>query len=323
METAGIVRPPRLAAPGTEPGATPGPRRRALLTFRTKETLTAWGFLLPNLSVWALVYVFAVGVAVWLSFQEWDLFSPPKFVGFANYLRLFTSDPDFHRAAWNTLYYVVGIVPLSTALSLGLAVAMNQELRGMSLFRTAFYLPVISSTVAISVVWVWLFNPDRGLFNYFLQLLGVAHPPGWIYDVVWAKPAIIIENIWHYLGYYMVLFLAGLQGIPRQLYEAAEVDGAGKWQQFWRITLPLLSPTTFLVIVLRVIGAFQIFEEVYVMTEGGPWHATESVVYYVYQNAFKSFQMGYASAMAILLFAVIFLCTLVQFKLQRDWVHYE
>lgn len=299
------------------------PVRQPWFSLRTRETLTAWGFLLPNLSVWALVYVFAAGMALWLSFQEWDLLTPAKFVGLQNYVRLFTTDTNFHRAAWNTLYYVLGIVPLSTALSLLLAVAMNQELKGMAFFRTAFYLPVISSTVAISVVWVWLFNPDRGLINYFLTLLGVAHPPGWIYDMVWAKPAIILENIWHYLGYYMVLFLAGLQGIPPHLYEAAEVDGASKWKQFWKITLPLLSPTTFLVIVLRVIGAFQIFEEVYVMTDGGPWHASESVVYYVYQNAFRSFRMGYASAQAILLFVVIFTFTLIQFKLQRDWVHYE
>ncbi|MCR4426454.1 MAG: sugar ABC transporter permease [Firmicutes bacterium] len=296
---------------------------RPLLNLRTREILTAGGFLLPNVGVWALTHVFAVGMALWLSFNDWDLFSPPKFIGLANYVRLFTDDRNFRRAAFNTLYYVIGIVPLSTALSLALAIAMNQELRAIRFFRTAFYLPVVTSTVAISVVWIWLFNPDRGLFNYFLGLLGVTNTPGWIYDMAWSKPAIIIQNIWHYVGYYMVLFLGGLQGIPAHLYEAAEVDGATRWQQFWKITLPLLSPTTFLVIVLRVISTFQIFEEVYVMTEGGPWGSSQSVVYFIYKNAFEFFRMGYASAMAITLFAVIFVCTLLQFKLQREWVHYE
>lgn len=290
---------------------------------RTRETLAAWGFLAPNIAVWALVYVFAAGVAVWLSFQDWDLLSPPKFAGFSNYVKLFTNDPDFKRAAVNTLYYVVGIVPIGTVISLLLAIVMNQELKGITFFRTAFYMPVVTSTVAISVVWVWMFNPDRGLFNYFLNLVGVQNPPGWIYDTVWSKPAVIIENTWHYVGYYMVLFLGGLQGIPAHLYEAAEVDGASGWEKFWKITLPLLSPTTFLVVILRIIGAFQIFEEVYVMTEGGPWGSTESLVYFIYTKGFRSFKMGYASAAAIILFAVIFVFTLIQFKLQKNWVNYE
>lgn len=293
------------------------------MSLKTRETVAAWGFLAPNIIVWAVVYVFAAGMAVWLSFQDWDLLSPPKFVGFSNYVKLFTNDQDFKRAAMNTLYYVLGIVPIGTIISLLLAIAMNQELKGMTFFRTAFYMPVVTSTVAISVVWVWMFNPDRGLFNYFLNLVGVQNPPGWIYDTVWSKPAIIIENIWHYVGYYMVLFLGGLQGIPTHLYEAAEVDGANGWDKFWKITLPLLSPTTFLVIILRIIGAFQIFEEVYVMTGGGPWGSTESLVYFIYTKAFRSFKMGYASAAAIVLFAVIFVFTLVQFKLQKNWVNYE
>ncbi|MEA4883302.1 MAG: sugar ABC transporter permease [Clostridia bacterium] len=292
-------------------------------SMRTRETLAAWGFLAPNIAVWALVYVFAAGVAVWLSFQDWDLLSPPKFAGFSNYVKLFTNDPDFKRAAVNTLYYVVGIVPIGTVISLLLAIVMNQELKGITFFRTAFYMPVVTSTVAISVVWVWMFNPDRGLFNYFLNLVGVQNPPGWIYDTVWSKPAVIIENTWHYVGYYMVLFLGGLQGIPAHLYEAAEVDGASGWEKFWKITLPLLSPTTFLVVILRIIGAFQIFEEVYVMTEGGPWGSTESLVYFIYTKGFRSFKMGYASAAAIILFAVIFVFTLIQFKLQKNWVNYE
>lgn len=312
-----------MSVPSGTPAVSLRSRRVPRVNLRRREALTAWAFLTPNLLVWLTFSVASVFISLWLSFHRWDLLTEPQWVGVANYVKLFTNDRDFARAAMNTLFYVLGIVPLSTAASLALAVAMNQKLKGISFFRTAFYIPYVSSTVAVAVIWLWLYNPDYGLINYFLSQIGIQNTPGWIYDVHWAKPSIIIMNIWHYVGYFMILFLAGLQGIPPQVYEAAEVDGASKWAQFWKITLPLLSPTTFLVVVLRLIGAFQIMEEIFILTEGGPAGSTESVVYFIYKNAFEWFRMGYASAMAWVLFIVIFIFTLLQFKLQHEWVHYE
>ncbi|MGE5577879.1 MAG: carbohydrate ABC transporter permease, partial [Syntrophothermus sp.] len=209
------------------------------------------------------------------------------------------------------------------ATSLGLAIAVNRQLKGISFFRTALYMPTVTSTVAISIVWIWLYNPSFGLINWFLGSLGVANPPHWLETTFWAKPAMIVMTVWQECGYYMIIFLAGLQTIPDHLYEAADIDGASVWQKFWRITLPLLSPTTFLVTVMKTIYAFQIFEQVYVMTQGKPAGTTETIVYFIYMNGFRWFKMGYAAAAAWILFVIIFTLTLIQFRFQKNWVHYE
>jgi ABC-type sugar transport system permease subunit len=288
-----------------------------------RETRTAWLFLAPNLLGFMLFTVFAVGMAFWLSFQEWDLFNQSNPVGLANYIRLFTGDPDFMRALYNTVYFVIGVVPVGAVLSLILALLVNQKIKGVSLFRTALYVPVVTPTIAVGLIWVWLYNSDFGLINSFLSQLGFSQTPNWLTSSTWSKPAIVLMNIWQNAGYYMVIYLAALQNIPDQLYEAAKIDGATRWQQFSRITLPLLSPTTFLVFVMKTMGAFKIFEAAYIMTEGGPGGSTETIVYYIYKNGFEWFRMGYAAAIAWVLFAIIFLCTLFQFKIQKTWVYYE
>lgn len=290
---------------------------------KRKNTIEAWLFLLPNFIGFLVFTVFAIGFSLWISMHRWDLFSSPTFIGLGNFVRLLTDDRDFKRALLNTLYFAVGIVPLGTAASLCLALLVNRGLKGMTFFRTVMYLPSVSSTIAVGIVWIWLLDPQFGVVNYALRSIGLASPPNWLGSVLWAKPALILMHIWQYAGYYMIIFLAGLQGVPEQLYEAAVLDGASSWQKFWRITLPLLSPTTFFVIVMKMIGVFNIFEQPFIMTGGGPSGSTETIVYYIYSNAFEWFNMGYASAVAWVLFILVFGVTLIQFKYQGRWVNYE
>lgn len=293
------------------------------LTLKTQEAITGWAFLLPNLLGFSLFTVFAVGMSLWLAFHHWDLLTPARFAGLANFQRIFTADPNFWRSMGNTLYFAAGLVPLTIATSLGMAVALNRPLRFIAFYRAAFYLPAVTATVAIAVIWTYLLNPEYGLVNFALAKLGMTNPPQWLYSVAWAKPALIIMRNWQQTGYYMLMFLAGLQTIPDHLYEAASIDGASAWKKFRHITLPLLSPTTFLVTVLLIIDSFNVFESVYVMTKGGPGGSTETILYYIYANAFQNFKMGYASALAWVLFIIVFTLTLIQFRAQRRWVNYE
>jgi multiple sugar transport system permease protein len=207
-------------------------------------------------------------------------------------------------------------------LALLFAVALNQRIRGIVFYRTAYFLPVISSTVAISLIWEWLYEPQYGLLNYVLGFLGI-HGIQWLGDPNTAMPSIMIVSIWRDLGFNMVIFLAGLQAVPQELHEAAAIDGAGSFERFRFVTLPMLSPTIFFVIVLSIIGSFKVFDQAYVMTQGGPLNATTTVVYYIFTQAFQWFHMGYAAALGYVLFAIILAFTLLQFKLQRSWVHYE
>jgi multiple sugar transport system permease protein len=207
-------------------------------------------------------------------------------------------------------------------VSMGLALWLNTRLRGLTFYRLAFFLPVVTVTVAVSLIWKWMYEPRVGIINQALALFGITGPT-WLGDTAWAMPALIILGLWKGFGYNMVLFLAGLQGIPATLYEAAMIDGANGWQRFWKITLPLLSPAMFLAVILTVISSFQIFDQAFIMTAGGPSNATNTIVLYIFQNGFQFFKMGYASAIAWALFAVIFSFTLIQMWLQRHWVQYE
>lgn len=296
-------------------------RSAALSPLRRAEAGWALLFLAPDLIGFLSFTLVPVVASLALSFVHWNLIGSPRFAGLDNYRTAF-ADPMFWKVVFNTTYYTVGTVPTGVALSLGLAVLLNRKLRGIVLLRALYFLPVVSSTVAVALVWRWLYEPDFGAINYFLSRLGIS-PLGWLTTTEWAMPAVILMSIWKGLGYNMVIFLAGLQGIPRHLYEAAAIDGATGWQRFWHITVPLLSPTTFFVTVVATIGSFQVFSQVYVMTRGGPAEATTTIVYYIYQKGFREFDMGYASALAWLLFAVVFVFTLVQFRLQRDWVTYD
>jgi multiple sugar transport system permease protein len=292
------------------------------VNFRLREAAEGYLFLLPNI-VGVLTFVaFPVVAAIYLSFTDWNLLRGGSFVGLENYQTLLFDDPLFRKVVSNTVLYVVGTVPASLAIALALAIALNQKIRGMVFFRSLYFLPVVSSTVAVALVWRWLYNPSFGPVNAFLGVFGIPGPP-WLGSTAWALPAVAIMTIWKNVGYYMVLFLAGLQGIPEHLYEAAEIEGANGWAKFRHITLPLLSPTTFFVLVIAGIGAFQVFTQALVMAEGGPADSTNTIVLYIYQAGFKFYKMGYAAAMAWILFFIIFAVTLVQNRLQRRWVYYE
>jgi len=244
------------------------------------------------------------------------------FVGLQNYVQLLVEDQIFRQVLRNTAYYVLGTVPAGLVLSLLLALAMNARIRGITLFRAIFFIPVISSSVAVAMMWRWLFNSDFGLINVGLAALGLPAIP-WLSSTAWAMPAVIIMAIWKNLGYNMVIFLAGLQGIPQELYEAAAIDGAGGVARFRHITLPMLAPTTFFILVISVIGSFQVFDLAFILTAGGPGNATNTIVMYIYNQAFQFFHMGYAAAIAWLLFIIIFTITLLQMRLQKRWVYYE
>jgi len=287
-----------------------------------KETKVAWLFLAPSF-VGFLVFVFgAVVFSLLLSFMDWDMLTAPKFVGLSNYIRLFTNDATFLLVLKNTVVFVLGTVPSRVIMGLLLALALVKRIPLRSFFRATIFFPVIVPTVAAAMVWRWIFNADFGLLNDLLYRLGVSNLPQWLADPKWAMVAIIILSVWKDVGFSAVLFMAGLQGIPEVLYEAAKIDGASRFQIFWKITLPLLSPTMFFVIVINVISSFQVFDQAYVLTGGGPGNATNTLVYYIYNNAFQWFKMGYASAIAWILFAIIFLVTFIQFKYQKRWVYY-
>ncbi len=277
-------------------------------------------FLLPNLLGFLIFILGPIIASFCLSFTSWDLLTPVKWIGFENYQTLIT-DQVFWKVLWNTIYYTIGTVPAGIIISLFLAIALNQKIKGVKIFRATYFLPVISSTVAVAVVWQWLYNPEFGLLNYLLALIGIEGPK-WLTSTTWAMPAIIVTSIWKNLGFNMLLFLAGLQGIPETFYEAAQIDGANWWQQFRNITIPLLSPTTFFVVIMSIINSFQVFDQIYIMTEGGPARSTSVLVHYLYQNAFEYFKMGYASAIAYVLFFLVFIITLIQLKRSKDWVVY-
>jgi multiple sugar transport system permease protein len=303
-----------------EPGRVPAPPSRWARLLNNEHTV-GYLFVTPLL-LGLLIFTYGpVLAAFFLSFTKGDYISTPRWIGLGNYQALLQEDL-FWTSMRNTLYYVVGVVPAGLILSLLLAIAMNQKLRGIVIFRSIFFLPTITSSVAISLMWLWIYNPEFGVLNFLLKQIGIKGPT-WLSSSTWAMPAIIIMSIWRGLGYNMLIYLAGLQGIPDVYYEAAEIDGAGGWAKFRHITLPLLTPTTFMLLILSLIGAFQVFEYTYVMTGGGPVYATLTIVLHIYNNAFRSFQMGYASALAYVLFAILLVLTLIQLRLQKRWVHYE
>lgn len=290
-------------------------------TLRAREALTFYLFLAPWLLGFLLFTIGPILASAALSFTQYDIVTPPRAIGVANYRDLFASDRLFGVSLFNTGYYVLFFVPLQIALSLALALLLNLEVHGIPIYRTLFYIPSIVPAVANSILWIWIFQPQWGLLNYGLSLLGIEGPL-WLSSIEWSKPSLILMSLWG-SGGAMIIFLAGLQGIPQHLYEAAELDGANRWRRFWHVTLPMLTPTTFFVLVLGVIGSFQVFTQAYIMTGGGPANSTLFYMLYLYRRAFVFQNMGYASAMAWILFVIIFLLTVVQFATARRWVYYE
>lgn len=277
-------------------------------------------FLAPSL-VPLIAFTLAPMVgSLWVALHDWNLISPMSWVGLDNFGDLL-GDGATWAAFGHTLAYIAGYLPLVYAGGLAVALALNTALRGRTIFRAAYFLPVVTSWVVVALVWKWLLNPANGIVNHVLGLVGV-DGPGWWTDPAWAMPSVIIASAWKDLGFVMVILLAGLQAIPGELYDAARVDGTSAWQRFRHVTLPLLSPSTFFVVVISLINGFQVFDQVYVMTGGGPAGATEVVVQQIYDLTFRYGRAGDASALSWLLFAVVLVVTVVQVRVQRRWVTY-
>jgi multiple sugar transport system permease protein len=298
-----------------------GTRRTGLSRMQAREERIAYLLITP----WVLGFlIFTVGALIFsfgLSFFKTDLLSPAKFVGLNNYQQLLFEDKLFWQAVKVTTLYTLGVVPLQILLSLSVAILLNQRIFGIGFWRTVFYLPSVVSGVAVALVWMWFFQPDVGLFNALLAMVGI-QGPRWLFSEEWALPSIMLMSIWN-IGPAMIIFLAGLQGTPVDLYEAAQIDGANTWQQFTSITLPMLSPQILFNTVLGVIGSYQVFTASFVTTEGGPNNATMTLVLYLYREGFLTARFGYASAIAWVLFAIIMVFTLFTFRSTRDAVFYE
>ncbi len=298
-------------------------RKHGLLGSRRQRTDVLWGalFISPQLFGLLAFSLFPVAYAFVLSAMKWDGLGAREFVGLANFTRQLT-DSRFQDALIHTVIYTLIAVPGSVIFSLLLALAVNR-VRGKTIYRTIFFLPTITSSVAVSMVWLWMLNGDFGIINVYLREQFSLDPPNWLVNSTWVIPAVAVVAIWAGLGFNMVIFLAGLQGIPTTYLEAAQIDGASKWRQFWNIILPLLSPTTFFVTIISIIASFQVFDFIYVMTGGGPGSASTTMVFHIYELAFVKFTFGLSAAAAVILFAIIMCVTLVQFWGQRHWVHYD
>jgi len=297
-------------------------RLRSLGRWRgTRKVQALWAYAFLSLSLVGLLvfWILPIVAAFGLGFFRWTLLSPPEFIGWANFQRLL-GDRYFWNALKNTLYYVAGVMP-GIGISLLLAMLLNQKLRFTTVYRTLYYMPTITMWSAIALVWIWLYSPQYGLINWMLSRIGV-HGPAWLSDPQWAMPAQIFTSWWKGAGYNMVIFLAGLQGIPHVYYEAAAIDGASAWHKFRHVTLPLLTPTIYFVTIMTFIGSFGVFTQIYIMTEGGPGQATTTIMYYIFNTAFKYFEIGYADVLAIAFFLIVFAFTLIQTQLQKRWVHY-
>lgn len=283
--------------------------------------MTAYAFIAP----WVVGFIFFTGgpiiASFVLSFYKWKMIAPPVFIGFDNYTKMFFTDELFRKSLSVTFRYVLYYVPLSQLLALILALLLNQKIRGLGFWRTVFYLPAIVSGVAGSVLWAWMYQPELGIVNNLLPLVGLKGA-NWLFNKQTVLGALVVKSLWN-VGVPMVIYLAGLQAMPQALYEATELDGAGEWAKFWHITLPMLSPAIFFNMVIGIIGGIQTFAEPYVMTQGGPDNATLFLGIHLYENAFHFLNMGYASAMAWIMFLLILALTALQFQLANRWVYYE
>lgn len=294
--------------------------RTGLSKVRRKEAIEGWIFVAPVL-LGILAFQFTpVMVSVYASFTKWSGLSDPVFIGLDNYRRM-PEDPLLMRTVANTFYFSAGFITLSIGLGLCLALLCTGKLRGMPLFRTAFFVPYVVNIVVVSLIWFWFYSPTDGVINGLLSLVGIQGPP-WLSSSTWAMPAVIITSVWQGVGFPMIILLGGLQGIPASLTEAAAIDGASPLRRFRSVTLPLLTPHLFFLLITQLISSFQIFGIIFVMTDGGPGNATSVFIYYLYQNAFAYGRMGYASALAMVLFLFIGLITAIQWRLQRRWVFY-
>ncbi len=292
----------------------------AKLTTAQRRNILGYIFILPFILGVLFWLVIPAGVAAWLSFQDWNLISPPKPNGLTNFEKMF-ADPLFWQALKVTVNYTLISVPLSLVLGFALALLMNHSIKGIRIFRTIYYLPTIVPAVANAVLWAWIFNSEFGLLNAILRAFDIPKV-NWLIDPKWAMPALILMSLWG-LGGGMVIYLAGLQGIPQDYYEAAEIDGAGRWAKLWGITIPLMSPVIFFNLIIGIIGSFQVFTAGFLLTDGGPQNATLFFTLYIYRNAFRYFDMGYSAALAWVLFFIVLVLTLFVVKYLGSRVYYE
>jgi multiple sugar transport system permease protein len=287
-----------------------------------QSTIAAYIFLAPALSAIFMFFFLPVIAAFLISFTDFDIYalgdmSTVRFIGLKNYLQLF-DDPLFYIALKNTFYFMIMAGPLSIAVSLGAAMLLNSKLvKFKSIFRLSYFIPVVTTLVAVAIVWRFIYHPKFGIINYLLSLVGIA-PIDWLGDPSTAMPAIVLMSVWKNFGYNMIIFIAGLQNIPEDLYEAASIEGASGWQKFKSITLPMLAPTTLFISIITMIGYFQLFSEPYIMTQGGPLNSTLSIVQFMYQEGFRWWNMGYSASIAFILFFIIFIGTVIQFKIQKS-----
>jgi multiple sugar transport system permease protein len=286
-----------------------------------RNRLIALAFLAPNLIGFLVFTMIPIGIGIGMSFFKWDGANPPVFIGLKNFARMF-ADEKFGNALRVTFLYTGLTVPVTIVLSLGVAKLLTARITLTSVFRSVFFFPYIASIVAVAIVWQFLYHADLGPINQTLRAIGIADPPRWTSSKDTAIYAVAIMNIWRSIGYYMVLFIAGLLGVPVVLYEAGAIDGTNGWQRFWHITLPMLSPTTFFVVIISIINSFQSFTPIYVMTGGGPGTATQVIVFRIYEEAFVLSGFGYASAMALVLFLMVLAFTIFQFRWQEKNVAY-
>lgn len=295
------------------------PTRFSKLSVR--QNLSGYLLILPAFLLIAVFNLYPILNGVYLSFTNYDGVSDPVWAGLQNYATML-QDHSFHTALWNTLIYVLGTVPLIILLSLFFAILLNQPIHGKKVFRSIYFLPAITSGVAIAIVWKWIFNTNSGLLNSWLYALGFT-PVEWLTSSKYSMLSVIIMSVWKSLGNNIVIMLAGLQGVPSSLYEAASMDTNSSWKKFRHITIPLVSPTIFLICIMSIISAFQVFEQVMTLTEGGPGDSTLTVVYHIYNQAFENFKMGYASALAYILFLIILVVTIIQWNVKKHWVYSE
>jgi multiple sugar transport system permease protein len=286
-----------------------------------REALEGYVSLAPWMIGFVLFTTVPIVISIALSLTEWSITRPPRYIGLDNYVRMFTADPLFWQALRVTLGYVALSLPLKIVLGLGLAVLLNLKIPGINLYRTIFYIPAVISGVAVSLMWMWMLQPDTGVVNTLLGYLGIQGPK-WFWDPYWALPSVALMSVWR-VGGAAIIYLAGLQNIPRQLYEAAEIDGASVWKRFMRVTLPLLTPTILFQLIIEMIDSFKVFTEAFVITQGGPLKQTYFYLLYFYEEAFTNFNMGYASALALILTLVILAATIFVNHTSKRWVFYE
>ncbi|MCI0182409.1 MAG: sugar ABC transporter permease [Acidibacillus sp.] len=292
------------------------------LTFRQKNTLIGWSFVLPAVGLLSVFGIGSIAYVLYLSLLRWNLIDPtPTFVGLANYNQLLHSTSFLH-AILRTLFYLVVSTGITLPLSLFLAVLLHEPFRGVRIFRALFFIPYVAPTVASAIAWSWLFEPHHGLINYFLRVFHMPAQP-WLGSPNQAMLVIILLYVWQFTGYFIVLFLNGLQNVPVPLYEAAQMDGANRWQQFYRVTLPMITPTLFFVMTMSIIFSFLSFDQVYVLTNGGPADSTTTIIYYLFLQGFQFFHIGIAAAVAVLLLLFLAVITYLQFKGESKWVHHQ